>query len=164
MTALARRWRRRAGIAALVWLVVAVSASLVGDRPDFGLLALTVLATVAVAALFADGLAEPDAPDWQLVDETPVRAPGSDSRHDTLTRALDGHLHAREVDGALHDHVMAVVDQVLLVRHGVTREADPERAAALMGPELVRFASTGPPYPRLSIPRIDVLIDRIEAL
>ena len=164
MTALTRRWRRRAGIAALVWLVAAVGASLLGDRPAFGLLALTVLAAVGVTALFADGLAEPDAPDWRVVDETPVRAPGSDSRLDALTRALDSHLLAHEVDSALHDHVMAVVDQVLLVRHGVTREADPDRAAALMGPELLRFAGTGPPYPRLSIPRIDVLIDRIEAL
>jgi hypothetical protein len=147
-----------------VWLVLAAASALLGDRPSFGLFALAVLAAVAVTALFADGLAEQDAPDWRPVDESPVRAPGSDSRLDTLTRALDAHLLAHEVDGALHDHVMAVVDQVLLVRHGVSRAEDPERAAALMGPELVRFASAGPPYPRLGVPRIDVLIDRIEAL
>ncbi len=164
MTGPARSWRRRAAAAALVWLGVSVVASLLGNRPSFGLLALVVLAAAAVAALFADALAEQEQPDWRLDDETPVRAPGSDSRLDTLARTVDSHLLAREVDSGLWDQLMGVADQVLLVRHGVSRAADPERAAVLMGPELDRFAATRPPFPRLTVHQIDVLIDRIEEM
>jgi hypothetical protein len=51
-----------------------------------------------------------------------------------------------------------------MARHGVSWRVDPERAGALLGPELLGLARQCPPYPRMSEREIDVLLTRIEEL
>lgn len=160
----ARQWRGRIALTFLVWLVVCVVTSLFGAHPSYGLVALVVVAVAAVLLLFLDASAGVDPTSWRLPDSEPVRRPGEDPRLTLLTRAVHAHLDSREVTGQLHQHLMALVDQRLVSHHGVSLRVDPERAAALMGPELARFASATAPYPRLTTAQVDVLVDRIEEL
>lgn len=160
----AKQWRGRVTLAFLVWFGICGVASLFGAHPSYGLVALVVAAVAAVLLLVLDTSARIDPPVWRLPGTDAVRPPGEDPRLSLLRRAIDGHLVAREVSGQLHRHLLAVVDQRLVGHHGVSRLADPERAAALMGPDLARFALATDPYPRLTVEQIDVLIDRIEAL
>ena len=51
-----------------------------------------------------------------------------------------------------------------MASHGVSWRVDPDRAAPLLGPELVALARQQPPYPRMNLQQIDVLLTRIEAL
>jgi hypothetical protein len=164
MSAGARQWVARLALTFLVWFGVCAVASLFGAHPSYGLVALVVAAVAAVLLLFLDTSGSVDTTSWRLPDTDPVRPPGEDPRLSLLRRAVDGHLVAREVSGQLHRHLMAVLDQRLVSRYGVSLRADPERATDLMGPELARFAAATDPYPRLSVEQIDVLIDRIEAL
>ncbi len=160
----AHQWWGRAGLAFLVWFGVCGVAALFGAHPSYGLVALVVAAAAGVLLLVLDTSARIYPATWRLPDTDPVRPPGEDPRLTLLHRAVTAHLVAHEVGGQLHDHLMTVVDQRLVGRHGVSRRADPERADALMGPALARFAAATDPYPRLTAEQIDVLIDRIEEL
>jgi hypothetical protein len=68
------------------------------------------------------------------------------------------------VNGSLREHLLRLTDQRLMARHGISRVDDPERAAALLGPELRALVAQQPPYPRMALREVDVLIDRIEEL
>ena len=74
------------------------------------------------------------------------------------------HLDAREVGDVLHRHLCELADQRLMAAHGVSWRVDPDRAAPLLGPELVALARQDAPYPRMNLQQIDVLLSRIEAL
>jgi hypothetical protein len=155
---------RRAILAFVLWLLACGAAVVLGARPHPGLLALVVLAAGAAVFLFVD-VAESTVPTvWVLHDDDPVRPPGEDPRMELLARVVNAHLVSQKVGGAFHAHLMDIADQRLVAHHGVSRLADPDRAAALMGPELASFAAATDPYPRLSTDQIDVLIDRIEQL
>jgi hypothetical protein len=147
-----------------LWLAVCAVASVFGAHPSYGLVALVLAAGAALVLLLLDTSARQEPAVWARPDEDPVRPPGEDPRYALLRRVLAAHLDGRTVGSQLHDHLMAVADQRLLAHHGVSRRADPERAAALMGPELSRFAAATDPYPRLDLAAVDALIDRIEAL
>ena len=158
-----RRWTGRIGAAFALWVVVVGVAVWQGNHPDALLLALTVAAFGATLWLYLDaGLVE--APLWDLADDDPVRPPGEDARLALLTRVVGQHLDAREVGDALPRHLVELADQRLMTRHGVSWRVDPERAAPLLGPELVALARATPPHRRMDLQQIDVLLTRIEAL
>ncbi len=159
-----RRWRGRAVIVFLVWFGICAVAGVFGSRPAYGLVALLVAAVAGAVLLFLDSSAGIDPPQWHLPDTDPVRPAGEDPRMALLHRVVGAHLDAHEVDGALHDHLLAVADRRLVSRHGVSRLEDPDRAAVLLGPELTAFAEATHPYPRLTTDQIAVLIERIEEL
>ena len=155
-------WRGRVLVALGVWFLVCAVAAVFGARPSYGLVALVVAAVAGVMLLVLDTSGRSEPAVWTLPGDDPIRLPGEDPRLALLRRVVSGHLDARVVDTQLHDHLMAVADQRLLAHHGVSRVADPDRAAALMGPELAAFADA--PRLRLNVHQIDVLIDRIEDL
>ena len=159
-----RRWRGRVGISFLVWFAICGVAGLFGSRPAYGLLALLVAAVAGAVLLFLDASAGVDPPRWRLPDTDPVRPAGEDPRLALLHRVIGAHLDSHEVDGTLHEHLLAVADRRLAGRHGVSRREDPQRAAVLLGPELTAFAEATHPFPRLTTDQIAVLIERIEEL
>lgn len=157
-------WRGRVLLTLGVWLGVCAVAAVFGARPSYGLVALVVVTGAGVLLLFLDTSSQAEPAVWTLPDEDPVRPPGEDPRLALLHRVVSGHLDGRAVGEQLHHHLMAVADQRLLAHHGVSRLADPDRAAELMGPELTAFSRATHPYARLNARQIDVLIDRIEDL
>lgn len=158
------RWVGRVLLAAAVWVGTAVAAWVLGAQPHPGLLALVVAVVAAVLWLLLD-LAEAAEPlRWPAPEPAPVRAPGEDPRLERLHRVLVQHRSSHEVGDTLHRQLAALADQRLLLHHGITREAAPDRAGELVGPDLLRVMTQRPPYPRLSAAQVDVLLQRIEAL
>ena len=158
------RWLPRVAIAFVLWLAVAAIGGILGNHPRPGLLALTIGVGAAVVWLFLDVSGDAETSHWPGMVEEPVRSPGEDPRLERLHRILLQHETAHEVGDALYRQLAELADQRLVAHHGVSLVADPERAAQILGPELTSVANQGPPYPRLSTGRIDVLLKRIEEL
>jgi len=158
------RWAGRAAAALLVWAALTLGAHVLGGRPQTGLLALAVAAAGTALWLLVDLSDATRAPVWDRVETEPIRSPGEDPRLAALERVVTGHFDGRVVTDTLQRHLMALADQRLLARHGVSWRVDPERAAPLLGPELLGLAQQSAPYPRMSVHQIDVLLTRIEAL
>jgi hypothetical protein len=157
-------WLRRAAGAFAIWLVICLVAVIFGQRPHPGLLALVVLAGSLTLTLLLEADTMTSALRWQLPGRDSVGEPGEDPRLALLTRVVSAHLVSREVDDRLRQHLRAIVEARMVDHHGISRQADPERAARLLGPDLDGFlAGTGGPV-RLTPAQIDVLIDRIEEL
>jgi len=158
------RWTGRVGFALLVWFLLVYVAHLVGGEPDVGLVGLTVAAGSAVLWLCVDAVAEGDPPGWELLDDEPLRPPGQDARLAALTRVVSAHTEARRPGAGLQRALMALADQRLIARYGVSWRADPDRARPHLGPELLALAEQSEPYPRMTRTQVDLLLDRIEAL
>ncbi len=175
---------RAAGVAAGVvalWASVCAVVLLFGGRPDPGLLALAVLGALATWATLRAALSGAEAGEagWLVAADDPVRPPGRDPRLDLLERHIEAHLVSRTGDVQLLRQLVRLADQRLLDRHGMRRDADPDGAAALLGPELVALAGhvdaaegrrrdpgsgRGPRPTRLTPAAVDALLTRIEAL
>lgn len=154
--------RRRVAVAAVCWLALVAVAGLLRMGPRPGMLAVVVAAVATVLWLFLDVSVRSEAPRWRLVTDEAVRPPGEDPRLALLRRVVGGHLDSRQVDDHLHRQLAAAADRRLMARHGVTWQADPERAAALLGPELADYL--GDAHRRLTVSQIDRLLMRIEDL
>lgn len=162
--AVRRMWTARIATAAAFWVVVVGLTAVQGNHPDALLIGLTVAAFATTLWLYLDASTHDGGPAWDRVDEDPVRPPGEDGRLAFLSRVVGQHLDGREVGDSLHRHLEELAEQRLMARHGVSWRVDPERAAPLLGHELVTLARQQPPYPRLDVRQIDVLLSRIEAL
>lgn len=158
-------WKGRVALTFCAWLVVAGIVGFFGGAAHPAVLALYVAVGAALVALFVDASAATRPARWPTPREEPVRVRGEDPRLDRLRRVVAQHLDSREVGDALHRHLAELADHRLMMRHGITRDADPERAARLLGPELTSvLAVRAPPYPRLTTTQIDLLLRRIEDL
>ena len=155
-------WRRRVAVGVAVWFLLCAAGLFLDAHPRPALVALAVAATGAALLLFLDVQTPPVS--WTLHSDEPVRARGQDPGLVLLSHLLSEQLHAREPGARLRRHLLEMVDRRLLAHHGVSRLADPERAAALMGPELAQFVAAAPPYPRMTLSRIALLTDQIEEL
>jgi hypothetical protein len=164
MAAARRTWTARISAAFAIWLVIVVVGYVFGNNPRPGLVALLVAAGAATVWLFLDVSDGYEPASWEMVDSERLRPLGEDPRLGLLERVVAQHLDSREVTEQLHRHLMQIADHRLVAHHGVSRLADPDRAAELMGPMLTDFASRTAPYPRIKPAQIDLLIDRIEAL
>ena len=147
-----------------VWFVVCAVSLFFGLRPHPVLLALLVAAVGGVLLLLVGTTVEPPSVAWTPREPDPMWRSGEDPRLALLTRLVTAHLVAHNPGGPLHRHLTALADQRLVAHHGVSRLADPQRAHALLGPELTALATATDPFPRLTMDQIDVLIDRIEEL
>lgn len=164
MSGARRRWTARIAVAFAIWAGVVLVARFKGNQPDALLLALTVAAFGTTLWLYLDAGAHSEPPNWDRPDDDPVRPPGEDRRLALLTRVVGQHLDSREVGDGLQRHLVELADERLMAAHGVSWRVDPDRAAPLLGPELAALARQHPPYPRMSLHQIDVLLSRIEAL
>jgi hypothetical protein len=84
-----------------------------------------------------------------------------DGRLRILERILTGHLEAREPNGMLAAQLRELAERRLALRHGMRLDAEPDRAAALLGPEVLALLETRPPR-RLSLAQINDVLRRIE--
>lgn len=158
------RWWRRVALAVAVWFLLCAGALLLHAQPRPALLALAVGAAGGTAVLFLDLSDGTPGAAWTFQAEDPVRARSEDFRSAVLLRLVSGHLDSRETRDHLRNHLVQLADRRLVAHHGVSRLADPERAGALMAPELAAFVSASPPYRRMSLAQINRLIDQIEEL
>ncbi|MDX6299729.1 MAG: hypothetical protein QOF53_943 [Nocardioidaceae bacterium] len=158
------RWVARGVAALVVWAALTLGAQVLGGRPHPALLALTVAGAAAAVWLVLDLPGSSGVIVWERIGTEPIRPPGEDPRLAALERVVTAHFDARVVGDTLQRHLMALADQRLLARYGVSWRVDPERAAPLLGPELLALARQSAPYPRLSVHQIEVLLTRIEAL
>lgn len=159
---MSRFWARRIALGVAVWFVLCAVALFLDAHPRPALLAIAVAAAGAALLLFLDVQTPPVS--WTLHDDEPIRARGEDAGMMLLSHLLSEQLYARQPGDRLRSHLLELVDSRLLAHHGVSRIADPERAAALMGPELAQFVTAAPPYPRMTLSRIALLTDQIEEL
>jgi hypothetical protein len=157
-----RQWAVRIGTALGLWVAIVAAAGLLGNDPQPGLIALVVATGAGVLWLYLDASVQSEPAQWRLVDDDPVRPRGEDTRLALFQRVIAGHLDSRDTTDQLHRYIATVADQRLVTKHGISRLADPGRAAAVMGPELAGFLAH--PRTRLSLNQIDHLLDRIEAL
>jgi hypothetical protein len=157
-------WRHRIGLWVAVWFLLCAAGLFLHAQPRPALLALAIAATGVAMSLFVDVPAEAAPADWTLEGDAPVRLRGEDARIALLTRLVGGHLDAHHAGDRLRDHLLQLTDRRLMNHHGVSLVADPERAVALMPPELAAFVTAAPPYPRMTLAQITRIADRIEEL
>lgn len=162
MTTARRKWTLRIGTALGVWVVTVAATGLLGNDPQPGLIALVIACGAGLLWLYLDVSADAEPARWRLVDDDPIRPRGEDPRLAMFHRVVAGHLDSRDTNDQLHRYIAAIADQRLVARHGISRLADPDRAATVMGPELTGFLAH--PRARLSLSQINHLLDRIEAL
>ncbi len=159
-----KRGTKRLALVFGAWLVSAAGVGLAGGAAHPLLLALYVGVVAVLVFLFLDVSAQTQSIQWPKPREEPVRERGEDPRLDQLRRVVAQHLDSREVGEALQRHLAEITDHRLVVRHGITREADPETASRLLGPELSAVLDQRAPYPRLTTDQMDLLLQRIEAV
>ena len=159
-----RAWTARVLAAVTVWAVLVIAAQVFGNQPRVALLALTVAALATVLWLYLDAFTQDDLVVWTRSSDEPVRPPGEDPRLALLNRVVDQHLDARQSTGVLRQHLLDLADHRLVSKYGLSRRADEQRAAAVLGPELTSLAEQREPYPRMTLDQIDLLLQRIEAL
>lgn len=155
-------WRKRVALGVAIWFLLCAAGLFLGAHPRPALLALAVATTGAALLLFFDVQTPPVS--WTLQGDEPVRARGEDPGLVLLSHLVSEQLYARQPGARLRRHMVEIVDRRLLAHHGISRIADPERAAVLMGPELAQFVAAAPPYSRMTPSRIALLADRIEEL
>jgi hypothetical protein len=159
-----RMWTARVLAAVAVWAVLVMTARVFGNQPRVGLLALTVAALATVLWLYLDASMRNDLVVWDRSSDEPIRPPGEDPRLALLIRIVAQHLDARQSTGVLRRRLLDLADHRLMSKYGLSRRADEERAAAVLGPELTSLAQQREPYPRMTLDHIDLLLQRIEAL
>ena len=158
-------WAARIGVACAVWLAILLIARFFDMNSSPAALALVVGATGCVVWLLLDASASARSSYWRQDIDAPVRAPGEDPRVEALMRHLDRNLGAKASSELLHADLVAVADVRLMVRHGLSRVADPDRAADVLGRDLADFlALPKDAQRRLSPQEIDHILNRIESL
>ena len=154
-----RRWWWRALVGVVMVGVVNAFALLTDTRVDQLRLVMVVAVVAAAAGLVVDA-AQVEPVRWYVPPEPRDVQGSTDPRTASYLRILESHLTAREPGSALRDRLGELADQVLSLRHDLTR-TDPG-AATLLGPELHRVL-TEPPR-RLAVEEIDRCVRRIEEL
>lgn len=163
MNAAQRTWRDRLAAVVVLWLVAWLVLAWFDFTPHPGRIAVLVGAVAVTWWLFLDVTAASLPPQWEIAEDEPLRRPGSDARLDLFERVVSQHLDSRDATDQLHRYLAGIVDERLVGKHGLSRRADPARAAALLGPQLTDFLER-PHGRRLTLSQIDQLLTRIEAL
>jgi hypothetical protein len=158
MTGRRRWWWRLAG-GIIAFGAIEAAVLLIHGRADELRLALVVALVVCASALLID--ASPVEPAvWTSHVELEGGLARLDPRTASYLRILEGHLSAREADGALRDRLRALADQTLRARHDLT--VDDPRSEELLGAELRRVLDERPT--KLDPERIARCVTRIEEL
>jgi hypothetical protein len=164
MTGRVSRWVVRGGCFVVAALLACVFTSWIGLRPRPVLVIAAVLGGFALAWMITDV-----GPRITRVEWTPPRrriAPrhGLDPRFLRLASLMRDETDSRLVNFRVHQSLSRIVDDRLLTHHGVDRAAQPQQAAALLGPELTQYLEQPPTNRDLNPHHLNQLITRIEAL
>lgn len=167
LVAAARPWRRRVIGIALTWAAVALSAAVLGLRPDVPRLAVVLVAAAAIAWYAADHSSSQGLTSWPLADrELSGGNRGNDVRVTNLASRLEA-ANARpegrpEVVHDLHNRLSQVIRERLHAKHGIVIEEEPKWAEGVMPKELWDFLVTLPPPDLYRPERLDQILRRIE--
>ena len=153
------QWWGRAAAAIFVFVGTFIVAAQLHLDPEPVRLALVIGVAAALLELVVSVL-DPPRSSWHVDSVVPSSQQGRDAQFATYLRILEGNLSAKTPGPVLQNRLAALADRRLMLHHGVRRD-DP-RAAALLGPELVRDLD-GPPR-RLSLDEVESHLTRIEAL
>jgi hypothetical protein len=154
-----RRWAWRALVGVLILAAVKTIAVITHTSVDHLRLVLVVAVVVAAAGLVVDA-AQVESIRWHVTPERGDQQGSADPRTAAYLRILESHLTAREPGSALRDRLGDLADQVLHLRHGLSRN-DPA-ATAILGPELHQVLNEPPR--RLGVDEIHRCVRRIEEL
>jgi hypothetical protein len=153
-----QRWgRATAGIFVFAGTYI-VAAQLHWD-PEPVRLALVIGVAVALLELVVNVLEAPRS-SWHVDPVNASTQQGRDAQFAAYLRIVEGHLSAKTPGPVLQNRLAALADPRQMLHHGVRRD-DP-RAAALLGPELVRDLDGH--TRRLSLDEVESHLTRIEEL
>jgi hypothetical protein len=156
-------WLERAGWVLFAGLAGWGFTAFVGLHPRPLLLAAVIAAAFAVGWVFTDLAADIDRIDFAAPRRRVAARHGLDPRFLQTARLLRDE-DRQLVSTRVHRDLVRVIDDRLTAHHGVVREAEPERARGVLGPELSAYVDQGP-HPRQLHPRqLSALLTRIEAL
>ncbi|MCU1358829.1 MAG: hypothetical protein JWN99_118 [Ilumatobacteraceae bacterium] len=164
MTSMRAVWRVRVAVLAGMWLAVVGIMALLEMDPRPILIAGIAAAIGAALVLMLDvsDVARPVA--WHVGHDPMGLQRGSDLRIGLLQRQMV-HASHRHDNSMVHTALVGLVDDRLLTGHGIDRATHPDRAAAILGPELDRFVTTPASASRLSDARfMSMILTRIESL
>lgn len=157
--------RRRLRLAVLVggWVAAVAVFGVLEMRPAVTVIAAIVVAVAASLWWVLDVSDVAARTDWRATADTSGSAAGSDARVSALRRQiLDARIFVD--DTSLSRALVSLVDDVLL-RWGIDRAQEPERAAALLGPQLGQFVADPSDRALLGDPRrLDLVVRRLEQL
>ena len=137
-----RRWRGRLAVLIVVWALLAVSMAVADMRPRVLLLGAAV-GGAAIALWVAVDLAAATRPaQWYPVVEAPSAGYTSDARISTIRMRIQSAADHGSNGTRLHAALVELIDDRLFAEHGIDRFEDPNRARAVLGDELMRFAES----------------------
>ena len=167
-TATDRSVRRRLLTIGKLWLAVVAFLLVTMRLPSWLLVTIGVVAAATIVWLVTDVGQWVETTRWSTPSVTFRRGRGQDGR----LRQLDHDVH--EMDSAnvgkgcraaLSMALLRVLDDRVDVAHGITRADDPQRYAAIVGPELAQFSESAESDPSALTRRSLVeVVDRIEQL
>jgi len=156
------RWRRRAVVIGVAWLITVASLAAAQMRPSpipLAGIAFAIGAAISVLVDLAD-LAEPVS--WHAMRDSGGLGRGADPRLRTLHRQLV-RAPGRDSEG-LHALLIRLIDDRLLAEHSIDRAADPQRASEMLGPDLTTLVAGKPPRNLTNPEVLATILSRIEAL
>lgn len=160
--------RRRVWTYLVAWGCVMAVPLLGGRLAHVGLAAFVAAVFSVVWWWLSEVGASADSADWSTVSAGWLRGRGSDPRAARIQRQIrdvQGGSDAVGSDVVLAKALVALIDDRVLVRHGVDAETDPARFAAIIGPDLAAFrAATVAERLKVRSRDISPLISRIEQL
>jgi hypothetical protein len=150
--------------AVLVGGLAALAASWFGVRPRPLLVVLLVVAVFAVGFLVSDLAADRYELDLAAPRARLVPRWGLDPRFSRLAASLRPPHDPQLIASQLHATLIPIIDERLRARHGIDRVAEPERARAVMGPDLVSYVDSPPRSRRNLMGYLSGIVARIEEL
>ena len=157
-------WRRRAITLLVIWAVVYAISAAADTDPQPVVLAAAIALLAGVLWSAADLVDHVVPARWETWTVSLRSRRGADVRVSAIQRALTDVATRQDVE-RMHPTLVALVDDRLAAHHGIDREAEPQRAGEVLGPELADFVRRAPPPVRFGDHAyLSALLTRIEQL
>lgn len=157
-------WRKRLAIVLGTWasVVIAMTALKMDPRP---VVLAGIVAVVAASICLLLDVSDMSMPlSWRVERDLSGIQRGADTRIGLLQRQMV-YAPVRQDAGLVHGLLVDLVDDRLSTEHAIDRRTDPARAAAVLGPDLAAFISSGPSAASLGDARfMSMILSRIESL
>ena len=134
-------WTGRAVVAVVAAVLVNGALSLLGLTHDAVLVSLLAAATVAASVLAIEAVDATTHTPWTTHRGAARPSSGEDARTAMFRRMVEGHHTSYEQDDTIIWQIGDLARQRLRQVHGLRYADDPERAAALLGPDLAGWVA-----------------------